>query len=363
MSTISPYDASKLLTVTNYNQSQNTSMQNQYSQPEIFGLLPSLVVISFWTIIGVTANMFVCWAILRKKELRTPTFYLMINMAISDCLILCISTIILAINYYLSTRLFYTQLMVIVCKIIFFIDAIGYISSIFTLVVLSIERYYSISSSNLSSISFFNTNFKLGSVIAFSWIVGVLIAWPHGIIINILPHRPLMCNFAFIRPSFNIPYYICMSILIFAIPSTIIIVMYSKIIRFLYRNIQHNNKHRQNNEAFQSSRRRQLNTIKMLSIVTFAFMVSCLPVFITYLALSFRHQNSLEIFIQTDGFQATLALLSFISHTVPCVLNPFIYLYYNQTIRAALPIRCYRRYNNFTIQISPANTSNQFLPP
>ncbi|RDD37889.1 Cholecystokinin receptor [Trichoplax sp. H2] len=340
------------------NQTPNISALREFAwekQQSMKIVLPTMITLS---ILGIAANCIICYAIIKKKELRAVTYYLMINMAISDCLILAVLSCIEGINYYLTDHVASTPLLVAFCKILGYFNSISYHASTCTLAAISIERYYILSSAAIHHPSFFNTASKLRLMIGYSWLAGFIIAMPSIIVYGIDINYPYSCSIGFISPSFNIPYFITVFIVLLVVPSIIIIIMYGKIIRYLYKNVSNNDRRHTLSQGFKNNRQHQRNTIKMLVLVTASFTISCYPIFLAYISVSIQRQSTAKYLYENRLRASIISKFMIITYTLPCILHPLIYLHYNRSIRGAL-IDCCRYGHTPSSSIAPANSSKE----
>ncbi|RDD37893.1 Neuropeptide Y receptor [Trichoplax sp. H2] len=344
-----------LRTISNhFNQTEN-STTNQFALRKYRALQIILPISIIIAVLGTIANSLICYAIVKKKELHTPTCYLMINMAISDCLTVIMTALINTIHYYLACYIAFSSFLVFTCKITYFVNAIAYISSTVTLVAISLERHSKISPLSMQKSSFFNNTFKLKAAIAFTWIAGIVIAIPYLTLVSIVPQNPWICSINYITPTFNIPYFISLFILVFIVPNIIIIAMYSRIIRYL----NQNNAAQRNQPSFQRifkhKRKMHCDTIKMLILVTAGYMITSLPIFIAYIMIAFSGLNLVDYIIHLNDMQTSVAQIAYIILPLACCQNPLIYLYYNKAIRNALSSQIRRLYNRLTAKVDINN--------
>lgn len=360
MSTPSNGLSAKLLQV--YMANTTTSMLNNSQQKLASTLGISLPFIVFLALIGLVANLLICYIIFKKNELHTPTFYLMINMSVSHCLALVVSCCIIGLDYYLSSNPGISPLLIAFCKAFYCINCTSYIVSTSTLTVISIERYLTILSASPLRNTLLNTSLKLKITIAFTWIIGILMGWPNLIMVNILPRHPWVCNIGFVGAHFNLPYFISLLILAFIIPSLIIGILYFKIVLFLRGKLINHQASHHNNVSFLRSRKRHLNTIKMLTFVTCGFMITCMPIFITSLVIAWNAKNSVDFYISIGYTNTMVMQLGFLFLIFSFIINPLIYLYYNQSIRSSLPALFCQRCRKPVITVSLDNTSYNSKP-
>lgn len=89
------------------------------------------------TVLGVGGNAIVIYIVLWNRRMRTPTNYFIVNLAVSDLL-----AALMCINFtYYSTMYLSWPFGRFMCKLVQFIQNVSISVSIFTLVVISLDRY------------------------------------------------------------------------------------------------------------------------------------------------------------------------------------------------------------------------------
>lgn len=90
------------------------------------------------TVLGVGGNAIVIYIVLWNRRMRTPTNYFIVNLAVSDLL-----AALMCINFtYYSTMYLFWPFGRFMCKTVQFIQNVSISVSIFTLVVISLDRYF-----------------------------------------------------------------------------------------------------------------------------------------------------------------------------------------------------------------------------
>ncbi|XP_078345964.1 pyroglutamylated RF-amide peptide receptor-like isoform X2 [Oculina patagonica] len=103
-------------------------------------------VLSVLVIVDIVGNSLVCVIIKRNREMRTPVNYLLVNLAVADILY----AVFMAPNIFVVQFSFIHHpdgvIGQVVCKVVVggSVAWIGGVSSIFTLLVIAIERYYAV---------------------------------------------------------------------------------------------------------------------------------------------------------------------------------------------------------------------------
>lgn len=295
----------------------------------------SMPIMFIFAVFGCLSNILICYTIYKKKELHTPTFYLIINMAISDCFIFLISSAIVVNNYMVSLNVMTTTYLITFCKLLPFVNLTAYISSTFTLAVISIERKHIISVWTRRR-SLLSSKTKIWIAIGLSWIIGIATAAPILIFMTISRDDPWSCNIANSNRHriYNIIYFMSLFLIAYLIPLIIIYANYTQVVAYLIRKLTSKN---QNHQKFvKLHRKRQIRVIKMLLIITTAFLILSFPLFLLYLVSAFSGRNSVDYISVKNPTMSILAQFAFLLTVLSCIQHPILYLTFNATIRQGI---------------------------
>ncbi|RDD37900.1 Rhodopsin, GQ-coupled [Trichoplax sp. H2] len=299
----------------------------------------TLPILLTFTVFGCMANSIVCWIIWKKRELHTPTFYLIMNMAISDCAILCMSSLQLLNDYTLLRLKIRPQEIkfIIFCRLLPIFCLTAYISSTFTLAAISIERFYSISSWSNNK-SYFNTRKKLRLVIGFSWLVGIIVASPFAAIVTVPGRFPWICIIVKINIVLSSIYFLTLFLIAYLCPLVVMVIMYTKIILFLR---SHFVIHQQNDlKTYQANKKRHIRIVKKLILLTSLFLTLSFPLFFLYLLMGFSGKSSYNFLKIKNPRNIILSEVGFLLTVVSCLQNPLLYFSFNPAFRKAITINC-----------------------
>ncbi|XP_071114526.1 neuropeptide CCHamide-1 receptor-like [Haliotis cracherodii] len=136
-------------------------------QPEAVAV-PLVFVLIF--IIGIFGNILLLCSFIKHKTFGTPHNVFVINLAIGDLVILFVSLPFNATWYYLLSWPYGEA----ICKLSHFAETLGTAVSVFTLTILSIERYMIISGRHRSS----RRRFSPAVILAFVWMTSLYISIP-----------------------------------------------------------------------------------------------------------------------------------------------------------------------------------------
>ncbi|CAD5205748.1 unnamed protein product [Bursaphelenchus okinawaensis] len=128
-------------------------------------------------IIGVIGNCLVVYVVLRNKNMWTSMNWFLLNLALSDLLVLTICLTPTVINDITKTFWFSAEF----CKAILFFQNTSVYVSVFTLMVVSIERWRAVSLPLSVPI------WKTHKVIVLIWIISSVLSLPEPITLKIYP--------------------------------------------------------------------------------------------------------------------------------------------------------------------------------
>ena len=131
----------------NISQIISNSEMNNLTEPTVLLEMPMHIIL-FGTIsyglvflIGIAGNLLVLVVLVKNRELRTTTNYFLANLSVADLLILFVCVPSALHDLYAKERWYLGRTM---CKILPFIENCTSIASIFTILVISIERFFAI---------------------------------------------------------------------------------------------------------------------------------------------------------------------------------------------------------------------------
>ncbi|XP_032221498.2 QRFP-like peptide receptor [Nematostella vectensis] len=278
-----------------------------------------VVAFSIVTVIGVTGNILVCLVVLLNKPMRTPMNYLLVNLAISDLLLLI---------FFSPTFIFkgaYTHpgglAGDVLCSLVTgesFAWMGGYASALF-LVAIAIERFYAVTNPHSNLVSITNSNLKILVVVC--WLFAI--AWNAiGFIVKRYNEQLGFCTMEWPADySFKVYSALCFVVL-GVIPICTMCVLYSRVIHQLWfrREVEQVN----NQEA---DRQRRKKATKMVIVVSFIYALSWIPELSIFLIVAYA-PTSIRVDI---AYPASVAMVTFNS-----AINPIIYSFHNERFRRHL---------------------------
>lgn len=271
-------------------------------------------VFSFITAVGVTGNILVCLVVLLNKPMRTSMNYLLVNLAVSDMMLLL---------FFTPTFIFkgtYTHPGGIVGDI--FCSLItgetlawigGYVSSAFLLAV-SVERYFAVAHPHSYGTSFITKNLKV--LVSGCWLFSL--AWNSvGFVWKRYDDKKGSCVVLWSEVEFKI-YSMLSFFVVGLIPMVTMAILYSRVIYLLwFKNVVI----RLDEER---QRKKKKRATKMVLIVSLVYALCWFPELTVFVLFAYSPQSvKFEI-----AYPATVALCCLNS-----AINPIIYSFHNNQFR------------------------------
>ena len=315
---------------TNFSETINHSAKYITSEDVILATLYSIIIF-----FGVIGNSIVITIVRKTPSMHTTTNYLLVNLAVADLL-----TLLFCPGFYdfaLHNIKLKQALGDFICKVFAgnVILSITVLESIFTLVVVAVERYFSL-------VKPFHTNARLrkenvGYAIAATWILALLVCLP-GILSNnyVEDATKYPCN----RPwtldnlgGLKKTYIIAFCFLFMITPTAVILFCYLKICYGLYfkRNICSDNP---SNDTEAQSKKRLLKLLVSLAV---AFVICCLPFAVFFLYICFISQNTISQ--SYNSLHLVHRLVRFLL-IVNSFINPLLYAAQSSNYREGLKRIC-----------------------
>lgn len=278
-------------------------VQRDSSKRVLTGCFLSLLILT--TLLG---NTLVCAAVTKFRHLRSKvTNFFVISLAISDLLVA-----ILVMPWKAATEIMGFWPFGAFCNIWVAFDIMCSTASILNLCVISVDRYWAISSP-------FRYERKMTPKVAF---IMISVAWTLSVLISFIPvqlnwhkaqtegYTELNSTYAEVPPdncdsSLNRTYAISSSLISFYIPVAIMIVTYTRIYRIAQKQIRRisaleraaesaKNRHSSSIESessFKISFKRETKVLKTLSVIMGVFVCCWLPFFILNCMVPFCEPN------------------------------------------------------------------------
>lgn len=277
-------------------------------------------IFSLVAIFGIIGNSLVVTAVCKKRSLRSTTNYLLVNLAISDIIVLVGVHLCLIERYVQFENGAFADFL---CKFLisFNVPATGSIASIFTLTILAVERYHAI-------VKPMRTGMRLREETVKYTIIGV---WFTAMVITLPMYILSSYDKKFSLCRFNIKkmqtpdkvYRVVGMIIIILIPLITIVFCYFEIIRELY----FKNSVSPQNVAVSEEVKNKRKLIKVAIYVTASFLMCYLPPSIITFITASSHTG-----INTNSQMAGFA---WVLYFLEAVFNPLIYSFQSSNFREA----------------------------
>ncbi|RDD36082.1 hypothetical protein TrispH2_012228, partial [Trichoplax sp. H2] len=160
------------------------------------------------------------------------------------------------------------------------------------------------------------------------WVLAVCIHIPLFQYVSVHEEDPLLCDFPDITASVSV-YLICHAFILFIIPAISLATIYGKIIAH-QKSYQQPGRHLQRNWIEQQARKKRI--IKVLISISATYIALSWPFFAATVRIAISGQSLMQL-RQQSIFLFLLAFFSMAVTVSVVVLNPLIYLKFDQNIR------------------------------
>lgn len=286
------------------------------------------VLFSTMMIVNLVGNTLVILVVLRNRSMKTPTNYLLVNLASADMVV----AIFIGIQFIATPTFTHPQGTIgsALCKIITGGTPgwVGAVASVFSLVAIAIERYWAVLHPHSQKIKLTKT--KIIILAMLSWIVSIIWAIP-GFWATTYIKEINGCAHSFSKPIYAKLYTVGWSVVAGVIPISIMGALYSRVVHRLW--------FVKNNAAEVTQRsllRYRKRVTKMVIFVTLVYVLCWVP----------------ELLIYFLGFTGTITLEA-VHHAVASALivfnssiNPIVYSLQSSKFRKHLgELICFRKRN------------------
>ncbi|KAM6092872.1 putative G-protein coupled receptor 19 [Theristicus caerulescens] len=311
----------------------HTVLQYQLRPGEIAAA--SMVLGALW-LVSILGNSLVCLVIHRSRRIRSTTDYFVVSMACADLLISVAST------PFVLLQLAYGRWALgnATCKLVRYIQHLAPGVQIYVLLSICVDRFYTI----VYPLSFKVSREKAKKMILASWLFDAAFASPAFFFYG--SSSDGHCNF-FLPDSWQGAVYSIIHLLVlFFIPSILIVLFYQKVIKYIWRI---GTDGRTVRRTMNIVPRTKVKTIKMFLMLNSVFLLSWLPFYVAQL----WHPQ------ETDYRKSSLVFLAinWISFS-SSASKPTLYSVYNANFRRGMKetfcmsaMKCYRS-NAYTITTS-----------
>ncbi|KAG7317460.1 hypothetical protein KOW79_018495 [Hemibagrus wyckioides] len=285
-----------------------------YPVPVLTGIT---VTCSLLFLVGISGNLLTILVVLKYKDMRTTTNLYLCSMALSDLLIfLC-----MPLDLYRVWRYRPWNLGEHLCKLFQFVSESCTYSAVLSITALSVERYVAICFPLRAKVLV--TRGRVKALILLLWLVALCSAGPIFALVGVEhengtdPHETNECKATerAIRSGL-LTVMVWISSVFFFLPVLCLTVLYSLISRTLWR--------RKKNPVGPMSSRDKNNTqtVKMLAVVVFAFVLCWLPFHLGRYLFSKSSEANSPLITQISEY---CNLVSFVMFYFNAAINPILY--------------------------------------
>ncbi|XP_078059947.1 growth hormone secretagogue receptor type 1-like [Mustelus asterias] len=340
----------------NWTCSQNCSLShvddfNDYSEhPVNLFPIPILtgvtVTCALLALIGISGNAMTILVVLKFKDMRTTTNFYLSSMAFSDLFIF----VCMPLDLYRIWQYRPWNFGGLLCKLFQFVSESCTYSTILNITALSVERYFAICFPLKAKVVV--TKSRVKALIFFLWSVAFVSAGPIFVLVGVehmngtdprLTNECKATEYAVKSGLLNIMVWV--SSIFFFLPVFCLSILYSLIGRKLWRRKQESIR-----PSINSRDKNNKQTVKMLAVVVFAFVLCWLPFHVgRYLFIKSSEAGSFEM-LQISQY---CNLVSFVLFYLSAAINPILYNIMSKKYRvAALKL--------FHIKKAPRRTPSTF---
>ncbi|XP_013101717.1 allatostatin-A receptor [Stomoxys calcitrans] len=316
--------------------------------PEISRLVRIIVPLCFGLIAltGFFGNTLVILVVLLNQQMHSTTNLLIVNLAIADLLFVVFCIPFTATDYVADTWPFGD----LWCRIVQYLIVVTAFASIYTLVLMSIDRFLAVVHPIRSRMLRTEKITKICICAIWGVILTILlpVALSHGIVqIHGATYTQELCRFmenSFLSPSV---YQIIFFATSYLLPLMVISGLYVRMITSLWR---HGTSVRMSVE----SQRGRKRVTRLVVVVVIAFASLWLPIQIILLL------KALDIYQATTKFTVILQIIAqTLAYTSSCI-NPVLYAFLSDNFRKAFykAINCTNRCQDYTSDLPPARKTS-----
>ncbi|XP_028407406.1 beta-2 adrenergic receptor-like [Dendronephthya gigantea] len=306
------------------------------------------IFIAVFTILGNSLVIIVTW---KEKCLHQPNKYFIVLLAVADLLVGLFVAPFVAYQIGVEFEGSESSLSIHLCRFMLWIDTFALTTSIYSLTIISFDRYLKISGPLLYKSRMTTSRSKkiISVIVLISAAFASYSATPQSRSYGIMDTGSGSCN---LHTDFekSATYYLMLTIIAFFLPAVVILIMYA----FVFLVAHKRNKRLERGELGQTvinhrqrnALRRDMKVIKMLLVVVGSF-IFCWGPWFTWTLMYFYHPNIVEWDNTSLSYWSGLIIFVFIASTLPLfnsLCNPIIYVCLDETYREAFR-QFFRRQN------------------
>lgn len=270
--------------------SNNTSVDLSSNESAEFKII-KLFLYAIIFLISVIGNALVCIVIVRRRRMRTVTNCFILNLAVADLAITCIC---IPFDIPVQENNYKWPYGALLCKLIYPLQTIAMFASIFTLMAVSLNRFWAI----VYPLHTQMTKRHAKGFISAIWLLSALVTFPYILVLRLNKetmsceeHWPTDVNY---RKAYTLSLFLAQ----YVVPLTVITAAYLKI-SLEMRKCIHKGKRKSNynNTFLNKSHQTEGNrVVRMLVVVTALFAICVLPNNVMWLWLDFGNGEQYEHF-------------------------------------------------------------------
>ncbi|XP_020621493.1 neuropeptide FF receptor 1-like [Orbicella faveolata] len=240
-------------------------------------------------LISVIGNTLVCIVIVRRHRMRTVTNCFILNLAVADLAITCIC---IPFDIPVQENNYKWPYGSLLCKLLYPLQTMAMFASIFTLMAVSLNRYWAIVYPLQNQMSKRHAK----GFISVIWLLSALVTLPYILVLR-LDEETVSCEEHWpVNVNYRKAYTLSLFLVQYVVPLTVITLVYLKIAREMRKCIKKRKTSCINRDLSKSHQIERKRVVRMLIVVTALFAVCVLPNNIMWLWLDFGNGEEYEHF-------------------------------------------------------------------
>lgn len=240
-------------------------------------------------LISVIGNTLVCIVIVRRHRMRTVTNCFILNLAVADLAITCIC---IPFDIPVQENNYKWPYGSLLCKLLYPLQTMAMFASIFTLMAVSLNRYWAIVYPLQNQMSKRHAK----GFISVIWLLSALVTLPYILVLQ-LDEETVSCEEHWpVNVNYRKAYTLSLFLVQYVVPLTVITLVYLKIAREMRKCIKKRKTSCINRDLSKSHQIERKRVVRMLIVVTALFAVCVLPNNIMWLWLDFGNGEEYEHF-------------------------------------------------------------------
>lgn len=320
------------------------------SQPLVIPDRHDYVILTLYGIIfcaSIFGNSMVCLAVICQRDMRTVTNFYIVNLAVADLLVSLICLPVNAINGVSMVWLFGSSM----CKFFGFFPMVSLCVSIFTLMMIAVDRYLAI----CRPLKFQISATRVTVVVAIIWVVSFTLASPLIVVnevermrgMEIIGYPNWLAACVEIRwegTAWQKIYYIGVTYVCYLMPLFVIAAAYANVCKRLWSGIpteelSHSETQKLNKSSKEKSKTAEQiesrrKVARMLIVVVMIFAVCLLPLQIVNLLRVFGYFQKFDPIAEPNKSHTPMLIANLIAY-INSAVNPIIYNFMSAKFRKA----------------------------